>query len=587
MQLLGKIAADFETSLAVKMAIGATTGTLQSPTDSDGVALPTGRYFFTIDRNNSAKEYISCTLTGTALTNIKTISRQGVETSGTVREHRVGANVIISDFAHIKKINDLLDGTTNLDSTNPLEYDGTAVITSDNMLATRAYVLATATGTATITYNQQTITATGGETIASGNICYFKEADQRWWKADADLTATIDNVQLGVAQGAVTAGNTFVVLISGLSTNFTGLTAGAKYYLSNTAGGVSTTAGTNSLLLGNAINTTTLLFNLSKTYNNPSNFVVTSAGAGDSGKGVKLNSSGKIENTLLSSNLVKFGGTGADSALNISSGPTNIDLGGLQVVTKNYTSISISGTGALTFSNPHANGTYVILKSQGDVAISSSASPNISMQSVGAAVNTAGFAQIGSMVASVNSTLGSAISPTFFKSSIVSKNIPFIVGSGGGNGLVGTVTGAVAGVAEKGSGALLIECAGALTFTGTINASGKNGGNSTASGHSDASRSAPSGAGGAGAGSVTILANTITSNSGTITVAGGAGGAGSTFVTGSGSQSQGQTGGAGGPSYSNGVSGATGGNNGNWSDGGNGGTGGAAYSLVAINTEFA
>lgn len=157
--LLGRIIADFETSLAVKMAVGATTGTLQSATDSDGVALPTGRYFLTLDRNNSTKEYISCTLTGTALTAIKTVTRQGVETSGTVREHRVGANVIISDFAHIKKINDLLDGTTSFDSATPLGYDGAPSITTGNQLATKTYVDTT---------DALDVHLTGDQTITSG-----------------------------------------------------------------------------------------------------------------------------------------------------------------------------------------------------------------------------------------------------------------------------------------------------------------------------------------------------------------------------------------------------------------------------------
>src|SRR5574343_1136392 len=108
---LGKIIADFETSLATPMAVGATSVTIQGATDDDGVALPTGRYFLTIDGNNSSKEHISCTLTSTNLTDIKTVSRQGTETSGCLRAHRVGAKVVITDFAHIKKINDLLDGT--------------------------------------------------------------------------------------------------------------------------------------------------------------------------------------------------------------------------------------------------------------------------------------------------------------------------------------------------------------------------------------------------------------------------------------------------------------------------------------------
>lgn len=126
---LGTILADFTTSLSAAMVAGATTGTLQSATDDDGVALPTGRYFFTIDGSNSSKEHISCTLTGTALTAIKSVSRQGVETSGTARAHRLGASVTLTDFAHILAINNVLV-TGYASATTP---------TTDYQLATKKY----------------------------------------------------------------------------------------------------------------------------------------------------------------------------------------------------------------------------------------------------------------------------------------------------------------------------------------------------------------------------------------------------------------------------------------------------------------
>lgn len=138
--LLGTVVGDFETQLATKLAVGGTTATLQSATDDDGVALPAGRYFFTIDGDNSSKEHVACTLSGTSLTAIKSVSRQGVEASGVVRVHRIGATVVITDFKHLKAINDLLDGTTNLNASVPLGYDGTASITTNNQLATKAYV---------------------------------------------------------------------------------------------------------------------------------------------------------------------------------------------------------------------------------------------------------------------------------------------------------------------------------------------------------------------------------------------------------------------------------------------------------------
>lgn len=138
--LLGTVIADFTTSLATALAVGGTSVTLQSATDDDGVALPTGRYFLTIDGGNSSKEHISCTLTGTSLTSIKSVSRQGVETSGVARAHRIGATVVLTDFAHMKYMNDLLAGATTFNASVPLGYDGTASITTANQFATKAYV---------------------------------------------------------------------------------------------------------------------------------------------------------------------------------------------------------------------------------------------------------------------------------------------------------------------------------------------------------------------------------------------------------------------------------------------------------------
>jgi len=175
---LGKIIADFQTSLATTIAVGGTSGTLVSNTDDDGVTLPNGRYFFTIDGGNTFKEHISCTLTGKEMTDICSVSRQGVETSGAVKSHRVGATIIITDFAHIKKLNNLLDGTTDLDADNPLKYDADPTLTDAKELATKKYVdvrrVSVEASTATLTpdadsYNQFIITAQA-ENLTIANI---------------------------------------------------------------------------------------------------------------------------------------------------------------------------------------------------------------------------------------------------------------------------------------------------------------------------------------------------------------------------------------------------------------------------------
>lgn len=99
---LPKIVADFTTQLTVAIAVAGTTGTINSNVDDDGNTLADGLYYFTLDGNNSSKEHISCTKTGTSLTAIKSVSRQGVEVSGAARAHRVGSSVVITDFATYK-----------------------------------------------------------------------------------------------------------------------------------------------------------------------------------------------------------------------------------------------------------------------------------------------------------------------------------------------------------------------------------------------------------------------------------------------------------------------------------------------------
>lgn len=138
--LLTKIIADFSTTLTAKTAVGATTATLTSGLDADGVQLPTATYGFTIDRNNANKEYFTATLTGSSLTNIKTVTRgTGAGTAGLVNTHRKGAEVIISDWVAMKRMLDILDGTTSFDASTPLGYDGTATISTNNQFATKAY----------------------------------------------------------------------------------------------------------------------------------------------------------------------------------------------------------------------------------------------------------------------------------------------------------------------------------------------------------------------------------------------------------------------------------------------------------------
>jgi hypothetical protein len=57
-----------------------------------------------------------------------------------VRAHRIGCSVVITDWAQLKYLTDILVGDSDLDATNPLKYDGAATLTpGSNELATVVY----------------------------------------------------------------------------------------------------------------------------------------------------------------------------------------------------------------------------------------------------------------------------------------------------------------------------------------------------------------------------------------------------------------------------------------------------------------
>ena len=268
-QTLLKILADFTVQLSAPVAAGDTTATLTSNVDDDNVALPDGLYGLTIDAGQSNKEYIICTLTGSAVSAVQSVTRQGVATSGFTKAHRRGAKVTITDWAILSRILNNLTGTTGFNSDAPLGYDGAPSSLTGNQFATVNYVLSVVTG-GPVTFSTQSLsTQTSGEALAVNDIVYFKESDAKWYKCDADTAATVNDVQIGVNQTTASGADLPVtIVISGPASGFSGLTAGAKYYVSNTAGAISTSAGTTPAFIGYALSTTVILFS-SVPYNLP------------------------------------------------------------------------------------------------------------------------------------------------------------------------------------------------------------------------------------------------------------------------------------------------------------------------------
>lgn len=258
-----KIAADTQLSLAAAVTVGQTTATLSSASDPDGTALPSGKYGFTVDGDTSAKEYIVCDLVGTALTNVQNITRQGVSSTGFANYHRVGATVTITDWAILSRMLNNLNGTTGFDSGTNLGYDGAPAGLTGNQFATVNYVLSVVNGGA-VSFDQQVLTnQTSGEALTIRDHVYLKTSDAKWYKVDADDSATFIGVERGIALSTVSGNSSVSICISGPTSGFTGLTAGAKYYASSTAGAITATipsAPAYETLVGVALSTTSLLF---------------------------------------------------------------------------------------------------------------------------------------------------------------------------------------------------------------------------------------------------------------------------------------------------------------------------------------
>jgi hypothetical protein len=253
-----KVVASYSTSLSSKIESTDTNLTLESATDDAGNAI-TGVVALTCEG-----EYIIGTKSGTSVTGcLRGVDPQdGVsEVSALKAAHNRGTPIKVTDWAFLAVAYRLMNGTEGFP--NQLKYvsSGYPTPVNDYDIPTKKYVVDTFAG-GSVSNTKLVIAGTAGETIASGNLAYLKVSDGRWWLCDADTAATVDNIVLGIAQGAGTAGVavTSGVLLAGLAENMTGLSANTKYYASNTAGAVSSSAGTTEVTVGYALSTTSLLF---------------------------------------------------------------------------------------------------------------------------------------------------------------------------------------------------------------------------------------------------------------------------------------------------------------------------------------
>jgi hypothetical protein len=310
MRSILNVVADFSKQLAGAVSIGDTTALLNSGTDSDGIQLQENRiYGFTID-SGSKKEYIIALLTnGVELSQIVSVSRQGQASSGFAKPHAVGSTIQITDWAALSRITQTLNGDIDLNAGVPLKYDDNPAQTNPLALATVQFVLDTASGSTVIAFNPQTIDGQATD-VDSGDWVYFDEATGLWEKTDASDPETSVDVKIGKSRGSVDSvspdGIPGGIFVSGTETTGT-YTAGQKYYLSDTAGELSTTPGTNNVLVGIGDENGDLMFLHTYISQLPSDkFInesqISDPQSDDEGKVVKLESDGKISNDFIRSN---------------------------------------------------------------------------------------------------------------------------------------------------------------------------------------------------------------------------------------------------------------------------------------------
>lgn len=144
-------------------------------------------------------------------------------------------------------------------SSLPATTAGDAV--GDNDLVRKAQLDAATLGQ--IGTDKLIVSGNAGETIADGELVYFDAVtNNEWMKCDADTAASVDNVILGIAQGAGTDGNAISggILLFGVDDAQSGMTAGDPMYTSNTAGAIASSAGTTEVTVGIAKSATELYF---------------------------------------------------------------------------------------------------------------------------------------------------------------------------------------------------------------------------------------------------------------------------------------------------------------------------------------
>lgn len=325
----------YRTTLSSSMTSSQTTIPVSSMKTFDGdtitMAMLGSKVYLTVEPGSNREEIIKCTgISGSSWTGCtRGLAFSGTDESSVAanrKAHNAGSTVVISNVHYVYE--ELIDKDSNNTST--------AKIISKDMLATSTMCL----------YDT--------------NYCFRVNDGMIQWTVD-NFTNSYNFTSSTISQLTASSTRAIGVTDSKVHLNisddaglvFDGSTGYLETLLNN-----SITSGTDGL----AVNTST---DFTWTGNNTlsGNTLITgnTTTTGDFNLGGDVKKNGNIVNF--------FGGDGSDGALNVTSGTTTLDANSARVLIKNYTSINIAAGATLTISNQHANGTILVLKSQGDTTI--------------------------------------------------------------------------------------------------------------------------------------------------------------------------------------------------------------------------
>lgn len=324
---------------------------------------------------------------------------------------------------------------------NPLTLDGRGCVVAYMQPASYRFVLRDGDGTqvydvtivsspALHTVNLD-ISATAGETLAAGALVFLADGSDsttagRWHLTDADTVSKSSGARIvGVTLAAIASGSTGSVRVQGRVTGLSGLTAGAPYYASATAGAFAATPPTNRRFVGAAESSSTFvlatgiveaaaptLLTLAVAGNTTvgGTLGVTGAVTGGTYNGQTISSAANFTGTLGVAGAATFSGrVGVGSSPSASIGAGNLQVTGGVL---SAAGSSAAYTGNLYFDNTDArweyfgNGYGIALQENGSGGYTFYTAPNNASGAGAAATLTSRFAIGNTGAVTVPGTLG-------------------------------------------------------------------------------------------------------------------------------------------------------------------------------------